>query len=115
LLCATVVFAAACQHGAGSREQMSPQMAWVVRQRRVNQFEMNLSGLSPAPAEQMSRIRSEADEVYYLPARKHAQDDFHYQVLLDTKHNRFWIIRSGGIAGSEKGFGPGELNPNANY
>ncbi len=82
-------------------------MRQVLTDRQVNQWELNISGLKESatdPRDSDSRM-----EVLALPSRHHVADAFRYEIVLSTDKTRFWIIRSGGIAGATTVFGPASV------
>jgi hypothetical protein len=91
------------------RTSGSPEISEVLRQRRINRYELEVSGLSQLPHGTTIPEQGVGIKVYWLPSRPFVQDDFNYRVVVDSNKNLFWIIRFGGEGGMDTVFGPGNV------
>jgi hypothetical protein len=91
----------------GCQGPSSREMSRIIDQRRRPGGELYVSDLPSLPHGSKDPETSTNLETYTLPSSPFVQDAFHYQVILDKDRHVFWIRRSGGFAGSEIIFGPG--------
>ena len=90
-------------------------MAEVLRHRRIGRYEMDVSGLNKLPRESAIPEQGVGIEVFRLPEMPFTQDFFRYRVVVDSNNHLFWIIRWGGVGGSEFVFGPGNIRTSSKY
>jgi hypothetical protein len=86
-------------------------MNQILHRHQVSQWELNVADLGTIPAEQEVPMDPSTIEVFNLPVRPGEADSFQYKVIMDRKSRKYWIIRTGGIAGRTSVFGPGHVDP----
>ncbi len=94
--------------------QPSTEMAGILREREVNQYQVSTAGLLQLTgADSMARASDLAHanglEVYAVRPTPGAEDAFGYTIYLDHQTGEYWIVRTGGVAGGTAVFGPGKM------